>query len=461
MKEEAKPVKGIRISRMNAAIITISLFLYVLLSVTAFRVSGTIQDSYRAMEEFFTCTQIGKYFYGGSNYLTEQARLFVSTGDAEYVENYFTEVHTTRRRENALELLAGSDLNADITEHLNAAMEKSEVLMKREIYAMALIFLSQGSEVSSLEPELQNAPLTEEDYTLSLDQLNAKAREQVFGSEYQAVREKLSNDVDDLIYALGGRYGKYMESKYEELHRAMVTHQTLIVVHFAATFISFAFTLFLVSLPLGRFVKRVKDGNTLRLSGAYECRRLAQTYNTMLTRIRANENTLRHQAEHDALTGLLNRGAFEALQNSLENCLRPLALLLVDVDKFKQVNDGYGHETGDKILKKVAGLLSDYFRSTDYPIRIGGDEFAVIVMDAVGEEQDTIMSKITAINEILTHPDDGLPVVSLSVGGAFSNAGFTKDLYRNADAALYEVKEQGRCGCRLQALALNSGEAAE
>ena len=100
------------------------------------------------------------------------------------------------------------------------------------------------------------------------------------------------------------------------------------------------------------------------------------------------------------------------------------------------------------MLKKVAGFLKDEFRATDYPARIGGDEFAVILTGMTEEMGAVVMRKIGKINESLLHPDDGLPQVSLSVGGAFSEQGFTDDLYKMADAALYVVKENGRCGCR-------------
>ena len=126
----------------------------------------------------------------------------------------------------------------------------------------------------------------------------------------------------------------------------------------------------------------------------------------------------------------------------------PLAFLIIDVDKFKLVNDNFGHEVGDLVLKKVAKLLQESFRATDYPARIGGDEFAVILTDMTVEMQPVIEGKIQKMNEILMNPEDGLPQVSLSVGGAFSEKGFTEDLYKRADVALYEVKEHGRCGCR-------------
>ena len=157
---------------------------------------------------------------------------------------------------------------------------------------------------------------------------------------------------------------------------------------------------------------------------------------------------LRYRAEHDPLTGIVNRGGFEQLKNMLQIKGGALGFLIIDVDKFKLINDGYGHEVGDRVLKKVAGFLKEKFRATDYPARIGGDEFAVILTDMKANMSAVVMQKIKEINDSLMHPDDGLPLVSLSVGGAFSENGFTDDLYNRADAALYVVKENGRCGCR-------------
>ena len=120
--------------------------------------------------------------------------------------------------------------------------------------------------------------------------------------------------------------------------------------------------------------------------------------------------------------------------------------MILDVDKFKQVNDQYGHEMGDAVLKKVAKLLEENFRATDHPARIGGDEFAVILTDATEEMKPVIEEKVQNINNRLLNPENDLPKVSLSVGIAFSANGFGDDLYKKADSALYVTKENGRCG---------------
>lgn len=204
----------------------------------------------------------------------------------------------------------------------------------------------------------------------------------------------------------------------------------------------------LIIKPLQIYINCIKDEKRLDIVGSYEFKYLALTYNDIYELKASHEALLRQRAEHDALTGLINRGAFEQIKQLFAANPVPLALLLIDVDKFKTINDTYGHEMGDEIFKKIAHTIKDSFRSKDYPARIGGDEFAVILTDITLREKEVIRRKVGKMNEILMAPSDGLPPVSLSVGGAFSAQGFIDGLYANADRALYVVKEKGRCGCR-------------
>ena len=141
----------------------------------------------------------------------------------------------------------------------------------------------------------------------------------------------------------------------------------------------------------------------------------------------------------------MNRGAF--IQFARQQKQLPSALLLIDVDRFKEINDGYGHDTGDTALKKVARLLTTSFRASDTSARIGGDEFVVLMADICEDQKDVIQKKVEQMNEFLRHPSDGLPPMSLSVGVAFSDNGYNEELYKKADKALYFVKEHGRDGC--------------
>ncbi len=171
-------------------------------------------------------------------------------------------------------------------------------------------------------------------------------------------------------------------------------------------------------------------------------------YNDILEENKAVREKLRHEASHDPLTGLLNRGAYEMLLKNVDTS--HMALILVDIDHFKTVNDTYGHDVGDRVLKRVAEVLKHSFRSVDLICRIGGDEFVVIMTRADSTMRELLMSKMKRANQMLLHPKDDLPPVSLSVGVAFSDRkNPCGDIFKDADTALYRVKEAGRNGCEI------------
>ena len=200
--------------------------------------------------------------------------------------------------------------------------------------------------------------------------------------------------------------------------------------------------------PLLEYNESIHHGVIAPIHGVAELRTLAETYNSIYEENEEREILMKHQAEHDSLTELLNRRSFDQILSLYEKDRSSFALILADVDVFKQINDTCGHDTGDRILKRVAALLHTTFRSTDYVCRIGGDEFAVIMVDMSRELYYTITDKIAEINGLLAVPEDGLPAVSLSAGVAFSDEnGFCSSLFRAADSALYTAKAHGRCGC--------------
>lgn len=313
---------------------------------------------------------------------------------------------------------------------------------------MKLISTAQGYDMAALQEDIQNTFLTEADQALSPEEMIEKARDIVFGTDYQESKAKIMKDISYFVDNVVEYTQLVQKESSAVLKRSLVRQQILISVLFIENLIVFFLIVRLIINPLQIYVKNIKEDKRLEFVGSYEFKYLALTYNNIFELNAANELSLRHQAEHDPLTGLINRGAFDQLKDHFGAIQSPLALLIIDVDKFKLINDGYGHEAGDHVLKKVAALLADSFRSTDYPARIGGDEFAVILTDLSANPKELVQTKIRNMNELLKNPNDDLPPVSLSVGGAYSEIGFTDDLYKKADSALYQVKEHGRCGCR-------------
>ena len=157
-----------------------------------------------------------------------------------------------------------------------------------------------------------------------------------------------------------------------------------------------------------------------------------------------------HRAQHDPLTGLANRELFREtavrqLELSRRHGLR-LAVLYVDLDGFKQVNDRYGHDAGDRLLADVATRLRGALRGSDLAARLGGDEFAVLLADADGMRAAAVAAKLV---DVLAAPyafEDGEREVSASIGvAAYPEEGASvEDLLRHADEAMYRAKVAGR-----------------
>lgn len=167
----------------------------------------------------------------------------------------------------------------------------------------------------------------------------------------------------------------------------------------------------------------------------------------------ASEAQLRFLSQHDPLTSLPNRILLtDRVQQALKRAERfetYLALLMVDIDSFKDVNDSLGHEAGDKLLCELASRLTDSLRQTDTVARIGGDEFVVLLPDLkIPAEAETVASKILSAVARPAQIGSALVALSVSIGvTVYPDGGADMEsLLRNADAAMYSVKARGKRG---------------
>lgn len=176
-----------------------------------------------------------------------------------------------------------------------------------------------------------------------------------------------------------------------------------------------------------------------------------------ITDQRRLQDVYERQARTDALTGLANRRGFEG---SAGTFLRAgvaagtrFGLVLLDLDRFKPINDRYGHAVGDVVLREIARRLGTLVRPEDVVARIGGDEFAILVADVAGEALPSLAERLVQAAHAPVPTPIGDLSVGLSIGVATSTAGDAAigDLSDRADRALYEVKLSGRGTWRLAA----------
>jgi diguanylate cyclase (GGDEF)-like protein len=164
--------------------------------------------------------------------------------------------------------------------------------------------------------------------------------------------------------------------------------------------------------------------------------------------MRRLQTILEERSTHDPLTGVLNRRGFDIFYNKQRVQLgregRPLSLMSIDLDRFKAVNDRYGHVVGDRVLVQIANIISQALRESDYVARFGGEEFVVLLPDA---EVPRAMLVADRIRDALRNGwDDQLPpcTVSIGIGTHVSRQETLDSLLGRTDAALYRAKENGR-----------------
>ncbi|GAB3356039.1 MULTISPECIES: sensor domain-containing diguanylate cyclase [Giesbergeria] len=200
----------------------------------------------------------------------------------------------------------------------------------------------------------------------------------------------------------------------------------------------------------GRVCERDAQGQPIRVVGMVQ----------NITDRKHAEQALQMQASHDALTGLLNRRECERiLQQQLQRCQQqnlPLGLCLFDLDHFKDINDRFGHQTGDLVLRKVAHEIQAHVRAADYLFRWGGEEFLLVSAGAPCGHVLHCAQRLRARLAELDWPEvPGLHGISCSFGVAMfpEHGQQADDLFLAADSALYRAKAQGRNRVELAVMA--------
>jgi diguanylate cyclase (GGDEF)-like protein len=183
-----------------------------------------------------------------------------------------------------------------------------------------------------------------------------------------------------------------------------------------------------------------------------ELHRVAQEFNKMIKVIQQSEDSLADQARRDKLTGLHNRRAYEEFAADayarLQRMGEKIALVALDIDHFKKVNDTWGHAAGDQVLIHVARTIQDSVRSIDKVFRFGGEEFTILLPGADTTAAKGTAERIRSTVEESPIQVDGKPLhVTVSLGIAFAGTpadGEPVQLQKRADMALYQAKQAGR-----------------
>ena len=432
---------GLSLRTVYVLLIIGAVIISILVFYATFHMSAGFRRLTEASERQIELRKAARELTDSSDYLTEKVQRFTVEGDLRFLDEYFAEAFESKHREEAVSIMAQESGSAVAVENLQAAMNGSLELMSREYYAMKLVIEAKG--YTDYPDTLRSVGLTSKDRSLSAEDKMRLATEMVLDDVYYAqkdqIREHMRVCLDELERMAYDLDAEALESLRGEMNlvRAIIAVQTLGII----------FMVWLTSRlgihPILNAVNRIKDDSPIPEVGANEFRYLARAYNKMYEVYRKSIERLNFKASHDELTGAYNRAGYDLLISSVD--LKTTYMMLIDIDNFKEINDTYGHEVGDRALKKLVDTLSSNFRAEDYVCRIGGDEFAVFMIHADKSQRELVASKIEHINRELEQTEDGLPPISISVGVVHgSDAGSAEEMLEKSDEAMYKSKASGK-----------------
>ena len=449
MKKD-KATGGIRLRIMNYVLGGLTLAMAIAMLVTTFLAIVGYNSLRHTSEAFFACRDGAEQIQDASDYLTEHVRYFVGSGRRQYLDDYFREANETQRREKGLATLERHFAGTELYDDLKRAVEASNELMNVEYSAMRLrIMTLEGEDLADYPEEVRTAELDDAYSSMSREEQMDQACKLVYDEPYEEMKARITGQVNKCLEGLE-EYLQQRQARQTRQLRTMVFIEQVLIVHVvAAVALLVVLTSIKVFHPLIRAERLIRNEKQLpEDGGSYEYRFFAGTYNRMFEASRESREQLAFKASHDYLTGIFNRSGLDRyLDRAAEG---RNALVLVDLDGFKRINDTYGHDAGDRILQRLSEKLSATFRSDDRICRIGGDEFAVIMWNAGVESGDMIREKIASINAEMRLSTDEIPAASISVGVAFGGEGNGRDLFRHADRELYRVKRSGGGGISIR-----------
>ena len=421
----------------------ILLVLHTFIVVNTIRINRTGQQISAITQRSFSYTQIAKDFESESDALADRARLFVSTGAPQYLDEYFRQWETMEQRDLATRELMMGNANEEAYAAIEAALEAAGERGKIECRAMRLCAEAYQTD-PALFPKLAEVELSVEEAALSPMARRVMAEELLVGREYLQARAATREHIDAAVGIVSAESSASLAEQAQVLRgyqmlQWLTTGSIILLILVVA-----ALLLRLLIIPLEQGVAQVRNGEPLSAErGVSEYRDLAGAYNELLHRRRMTEDYLRKQTRTDALTGLPNRLAFQnhITDLSWNKAHSAVTAFSLDVSGLRAANDARGHAAGDALLRSAAEAVRAAFAggAGRECFHFGGDEFAALWVDVPEEEIERAVTRFQS--------EQAARGVSVSVGYAYAadlSETSAEELFARADKDLYENKARRR-----------------
>ena len=438
--------RGISIQLINLSFVLI-VFLF---SHSVDTTNHGIQKQYHAatlsQHKMIACHDAANALRQESDELTLYINSYLSNPEDESLFRYYS-IIDQKLREQELDKAARYQVDCTL---LQQALSLSNELAERERHAFALIKKSNGT-LDSAPQQVRQYPFSEAELAASPEECVRIAHQLIHGTEYNRYKHYIYDKIDAFEQSVASSAENELLSETnsiskatKHMHRVSVVGNILIIL---AAYLLYR----MVTVVMKNYIHSILKREYVIPKGTSELKYLGNVFNEYITLQKKAQSELQKKAQLDALTQTANRrGLEEFMSRKLSAPDAYGALILLDLDNFKQINDTYGHDAGDEVLVCLAQSVKAKLRNQDFIGRFGGDEF-ILWINAVNEQNaDRIRDWIPHLGEDLALSDGTKPNVTVSAGVVFCKSGDTYEkAFRHADQALYEKKRSGKHGCMI------------
>ena len=439
-KSRSRRNTGIRLNHLNILMICIGLVLATLMIVSMHRTTDSVKKIVTVTNSYLTNQQTGGMLRDFAGSLADQAMAFVQSGEVGPAKAYEAQLNVINGQLEQYEPETSSSAAANT--EFTTAVEAFRGRNQTEKIAMRMAAEAMPKPAFEALPDfLKETELSEEDRALQAEARKGKAIALLTSESYTAMEKTIRNAIDR-SHRFSSEEGKLQADRTFTQVRRIVGNQAVLTALFMAVgVLALILNRMMIIRPIQKSVDNLDKREPIPEKGSYEMRHLARVYNDVLKENEEKAEALSYTASHDALTGVYNRTEFDRYYRQIEK-MQNVGIIVVDVDHFKQYNDDFGHDIGDRVLCTAVEAMKRHFRTVDHISRIGGDEFCVIMPRTGQKDGAKISEKIRDINRELSEGNGELPPVTISAGIAFWNRPDPDgSLFKDADTALLNMKK--------------------
>ena len=278
-KNLKKNNEGISLRVLHIAMLVCAVVISLLLVFSTYQSSNVFTTLNKATGNYIIRQEAAHELMEASDYLTEMVQRFTLEGETQYLDNYFEEAFTSKRREAAITSMSESEAETVLIEQLQKAMDESTSLMYREYYAMKLVI--EAKEIRNYPDTLRAIELKDEDVMLSADDKMELAQEMVLGNEYYARKEIIRTNLKASLQTLDKLMNTTRQSTTADLNKELTIIRVVIIIMTLIILFLIYLTARLGTIPLINAQKKAEAGEPIPETGAKEFRYMAKSYNKM------------------------------------------------------------------------------------------------------------------------------------------------------------------------------------